>query len=202
MIALPATMESLAPILSLHRWSGERIGVMSKKEHQDQEHFLDKRARLDAMRYPELDGSNSIFDKTTGEYVSLSWEQHKRLKLGFFQTNILSQLRPGAVKLYDIILCCTGKKQNTRVGNKKLSRLSQLSEDMIGKTKYSYLNELEYWHLIGRYLKPNRWDRKKKDRTIVCSRWDGAREKLLEEGKITKEGIVGPNPFSGLKKKK
>jgi len=44
-------------------------------------------------------------------------------------------------------------------------------------------------------LKPNKWDRRKKDRTIVVLRWDTAREKLLEEGKITKEGIAGPNPF-------
>ena len=154
-----------------------------KKEYQDQEHFLDKRARLDSMEYPELDGSDT------------TWEQHKRIKLGFFHANILSQLRPGAVKLYVIILCCTNRKQSTYVGNPKLSRLSQLSEWSIGKTKYSYLNELEYWHLIRRDLKPNRWDRKKKDRTIVCLKWDTAREKLLEEGKITKEGIAGPNPF-------
>ncbi|GAJ20020.1 unnamed protein product, partial [marine sediment metagenome] len=115
---------------------------MSKKEHQDQEHFLDKRARLDANKYPELDGSDA------------TWEQHKRIKLGFFQANILSQLRPCAVKLYDIILCCTNKRQNTYVRNPKLSRLSQLSEVYIGKKKDSYLNELEYWHLIKRYLKP------------------------------------------------
>jgi len=161
---------------------------MSKKNHKEQEHFLDKRARLDSMEYPELDESNTV------------WEQHKRIKLGFYHANILSQLRPCAVKLYDIILCCTNRKQSTYAGNPKLSRLSQLSEFSIGKTKYSYLNELEYWHLIERYLKPNRWDRKKKDRIIVCLRWDTAREKLLEEGKITKEGIAEPNPFSGLKK--
>ncbi|MBA7514246.1 hypothetical protein ES705_06271 [subsurface metagenome] len=161
---------------------------MKKKEYRDQEHFLDKNSRLDSTEYPEL------------------WEQHKRIKLGFFHTNILSQLRPGAVKLYDIILCCTNRKQSTYAGNPQLSRLSQLSEYSIGKTKNSYLNELEYWHLIRRDLKPNRWNKGKKDRTIdrtiVCLRWDTAEEKLLEEGKITKEGIAGPNPFSGLKKKR
>ena len=157
---------------------------MKKKEYQDQEHFLDKNSRLDSMEYPEL------------------WEQHKRIKLGFFHANILSQLRPSAVKLYDIILCCTNKKQRTYVRNPELSRLSQLSVWSIGKTKDSYLAELEYWHLIERSSEPNRWDRRKKDRTIVCLRWDTAREKLLEEGKITKEGIAGPNPFSGLKKKR
>jgi hypothetical protein len=155
-----------------------------KKKYQDKEHFLDKNSRLDSMEYPEL------------------WEQHKRIKFGFFHANIISQLRPGAVKLYDIILYCTNKRQSTYAGNPKLSRLSQLSEVYIGKKKDSYLNELEYWHLIKRDLKPNRWDRRKKDRTIVCLRWDTAREKLLEEGKITKEGIAGPNPFSGLKKKR
>ena len=157
---------------------------MKEKEYQGQEHFLDKNSKLDSMEYPEL------------------WEQHKRIKFGFFHTNIISQLRPGAVKLYDIILYCTNKRQSTYAGNKKLSRLSQLSEVYIGKKKDSYLNELEYWHLIKRDLKPNRWDRRKKDRTIVCLRWDTAREKLLEEGKITKEGIARPNPFSGLKKKR
>ncbi|MBA7543964.1 hypothetical protein ES705_36308 [subsurface metagenome] len=155
-----------------------------KKKYQDKEHFLDKNSRLDSTEYPEL------------------WEQHKRIKFGFFHTNIISQLRPGAVKLYDIILYCTNKKQSTYAGNPKLSRLSQLSELSIGKKKYSYLNELEYWHLIERYLEPNRWDRRKKDRTIIVLRWDTARERLLEEGKITKEGIAGPNPFSGLKKKR
>jgi len=163
---------------------------MKKKNYKDQEHFLDKKSRLDSMEYPELDESNTV------------WEQHKRIKLGFYHANILSQLRPCAVKLYDIILCCTNRKQITYAGNPKLSRLSQLSEVYIGKKKNSYLNELEYWHLIKRYLKPNRWDRRKKDRTIVCLRWDTAREILLEEGKITKEGIAGPNPFSGLKKKR
>ncbi len=157
---------------------------MKEKEYQGQEHFLDKNSRLDSMEYPEL------------------WEQHKRIKFGFFHANIISQLRPGAVKLYDIILYCTNKRQSTYAGNPKLSRLSQLSEVYIGKKKDSYLNELEYWHLIKRDLKPNRWDRRKKDRTIVCLRWDTAREKLLEEGKITKEGIARPNPFSGLKKKR
>lgn len=160
-----------------------------KKEYQDQEHFLDKNSRLDSMEYPELDGSDTV------------WEQHKRIKLGFFHSNIISQLRPCAVKLYDIILYCTNRKQNTYAGNKKLSRLSGISEWSIGKTKYSYLNELEYWHLIERYLRPNRWDRKKKDRTIVVLRWDKAREKLLEEGKITKKDIAEPNPFLDLKKK-
>ncbi|MBA7523447.1 hypothetical protein ES705_15574 [subsurface metagenome] len=165
---------------------------MKKKNYKDQEHFLDKKARLDAMEYPELDGSDTV------------WEQHKRIKLGFFHTNILSQLRPGAVKLYNIILCCTNKRQSTYVGNPKLSKLSQLSELSIGKTKDSYLNELEYWHLIRRITKPNRWNKGKRttDRTIVCLRWGTAREILLEEGKITKEGIAGPNPFSGLKKKR
>ncbi|MBA7551234.1 hypothetical protein ES705_43770 [subsurface metagenome] len=157
---------------------------MKEKEYQGQEHFLDKNSRLDSMEYPEL------------------WEQHKRIKFGFFHANIISQLRPCTVKLYDIILYCTNKRQSTYAGNKKLSRLSQLSEVYIGKKKDSYLNELEYWHLIKRDLKPNRWDRRKKDRTIVCLRWDTAREKLLEEGKITKEGIARPNPFSGLKKKR
>ena len=166
-------------------WPGKKgFCYMKKKKYQDKEHFLDKKLRLDSTEYPEL------------------WEQHKRIKFGFFHTNIISQLRPGAVKLYDIILYCTNKKQSTYAGNPKLSRLSQLSELSIGKKKYSYLNELEYWHLIERDLKPNRWDRRKKDRTIVCLRWDTAREKLLEEGKITKEGIAGPNPFSGLKKKR
>jgi len=163
---------------------------MKKKNYKEQEHFLDKNSRLDSMEYPELDESDTI------------WEQHKRIKFGFFHTNIISQLRPCAVKLYDIILYCTNKKQNTYIRNPKLSRLSQLSESMIGKTKNSYLNELEYWHLIKRYLKPNQWDRRKKDRTIVCLRWNTAREFLLEEGKITKEGIAGPNPFSGLRKKR
>ncbi|MBA7564028.1 hypothetical protein ES695_03295 [Candidatus Atribacteria bacterium 1244-E10-H5-B2] len=162
---------------------------MKKKKYQDEEHFLDKNSRLDSMKYPELDGSDTV------------WEQHKRIKLGFFHANILSQLRPRAVKLYDVILCCTNRKQSTYAGNKKLSELSQLSELRIGKKKYSYLNELEYWHLIKRYLKPNRWDKRKKDRTIVVLRWDTAREKLLGEGKITKEGIARPNPFSGLPKK-
>ena len=37
---------------------------MDKKEYQDQEHFLDKNSRLDSMEYPELDGSNAVFDKT------------------------------------------------------------------------------------------------------------------------------------------
>ncbi|MBA7623224.1 hypothetical protein ES703_30617 [subsurface metagenome] len=160
-----------------------------KKKYQDQEHFLDKNSRLDSMEYPELDGSDTV------------WEQHKRIKLGFFHANIISQLRPCAVKLYDIILYCTNRKQSTYAGNPKLSRLSAISEDWIGKKKNSYLNELEYWHLIKRYLKPNRWDRRKKDRTIVVLRWDRAREKLLEEGKITKEGIAGPNPFLGPSKK-
>jgi len=163
---------------------------MKKKKYQDKEHFLDKKLRLDSTEYPELDGSNTV------------WEQHKRIKFGFFHTNIISQLRPGAVKLYNIILYCTNKRQSTYAGNPKLSRLSQLSEVYIGKKKDSYLNELEYWHLIKRDLKPNRWDRRKKDRTIVCLRWDTAREKLLKEGKITKEGIAGPNPFSGLEKKR
>jgi len=157
---------------------------MKKKKYKDQEHFLDKNPRLDFTEYPEL------------------WEQHKRIKFGFFHANITSQLRPRAVKLYDIILYCTNKKQITYARNPKLSKLSGISEDWIGKKKDSYLNELEYWHLIYRHLKPNRWDRRKKDRTIVCLRWDTAREKLLEEGKITKEGIAGPNPFSGLKKKR
>lgn len=168
---------------------------MDKKEYQDQEHFLDKNSRLDSMEYPELDGSDTVFDKTEEKYLSKPWEQHKRIKLGFFHANIISQLRPCAVKLYDIILYCTGRTQSTYAKNPKLSKLSQISEWSIGKTKYSYLNELEYWHLIKRYLKPNRWDRKKKDRTIICLRWDKARDLLLKEGKITKEGIAEPNPF-------
>jgi len=167
---------------------------VNRKNYKYQEHFLDKNSRLDSKEYPELDGSDT------------AWEQHKRIKFGFFHTNIISQLRPGAVKLYDIILYCTNKRQSTYAGNPKLSRLSQLSEYSIGKTKNSYLNELEYWHLIRRDLKPNRWNKGNKDRTtdrtIVCLSWATAKEKLLEEGKITKEGIAGPNPFFGLKKKR
>jgi hypothetical protein len=157
---------------------------MKKKNYKDQEHFLDKNSRLDSTEYPEL------------------WEQHKRIKFGFFHANITSQLRSRAVKLYDIILYCTNKRQSTYARNPKLSKLSGISEDWIGKKKKSYLNELEYWHLIKRSSEPNRWDRRKKDRTIVCLRWDTAEKILLEEGKITKEGIVGPNPFAGLKKKR
>ena len=174
---------------------------MDKKEYKEQENFLDKNARLDSIEYPELNGSDVIFSKEEEKFISLPQEQCKLIKLGFFQANILSQLRPRAVKLFNIILCCTGRKQSTYAGNKKLSRLSAISEVSIGKKKYSYLNELEYWHLIKRYIKPNRWNHKKKDRTIVVLRWDTARDLLLKEGKITKEGIAGPNPFLGLSKK-
>lgn len=135
-----------------------------------QEHFLDKRARLDAIEYPEFNGSDVIFDKIKGEFVQLLTEQHKRIKLGFYHANILSQLRPKALKLLVIILCCTGKEQSTYADNKKLSRLSEISEDWIGKKKNSYLNELEYWHLIKRHLKPNWWNQKKKSRAITVLR--------------------------------
>lgn len=171
---------------------------MKKKKYQDQENFLDKKSRLDSMKYPELNESDVIFDKAKNEFVKLLTEQHKRIKLGFYHSNIISQLRPRALKLFIIILCCTGREQSTYAGNKKLSRLSGISEVYIGKKKDSYLNELEYWHLIEKHLKPNRWNPKKKSRTITILRWDTARELLLKEGKIIKAGksyIAKPNPF-------
>ncbi|GAI84168.1 unnamed protein product [marine sediment metagenome] len=42
-----------------------------KKNSKDQEHFLDKNSRLDSMEYPELDGSDTV------------WEQHKQRLLFF-----------------------------------------------------------------------------------------------------------------------
>jgi len=97
-----------------------------------------------------------------------------------------------------IILFCSGRKNTTYATNEKLSKISGLSEDWIGKKKKSYLNELEYWHLIETHLKPNRWNPKKKSRSIVIRRWDEARELLIKEKKIAQEDgkwITSSNPF-------
>ncbi len=163
------------------------------------EHIFDKRARLEAINHPELNGSDEVFDKDSEVYIKLPIEQHKRIKLGFYKANIFSQLRPTASHLYLIISCCTGRNQSTYVTNEKLSELTGLSVNIIGKKKDSLLNELEYWHIITRhYLPPKAWERKKKKRVIVVQRWDTARDLLLKENKIIqKQGgyIARPNPY-------
>ena len=162
------------------------------------EHNFDKRARIEAIEYPELNGSDEVFDKDTEIFISKPIEQHKRIKLGFYQANIISQLRANASHLYIIILYNTGRNQSTYITNEKLSKYSGLSVNIIGKKKNSLLNELEYWHLIERHYIPNPWNREKKSRVIVVLRWDTARELLLKENKIIKvdNGYrASPNPY-------
>jgi hypothetical protein len=171
-----------------------------EKYKDDIEHSFDKRSRMEAIKYPELNGSDYVFDEIKGEFVNKP-EQHKRIKYGFYQLNIISQLRPKALKLYMIILFNTDKWQKTYIKNDTLSQVSGLSINIISKRKNSLLNELEYWHLIERRELPNpRYNKNnpKKNRCITVHRWDTAKELLIKEGKIIKiEGkyVTRPNPF-------
>lgn len=185
--------------------------TIKKEEWQELEHSFDKRSRIEAMKYPDLNGSDEVFDKELCEFVKLPTEQHKRIKLGFYHANIISQLRPKASHLYMIILFNTDKWQKTYIKNNKLSQLSGLSirEISMGydhKTNNSLLNELEYWHLIERKNMPNpkysdRTDRKKfkRNRCITVHRWDKALELLKKDGKVivdeNGEVTARPNPF-------
>jgi hypothetical protein len=177
------------------------MGVLMENYKGDIEHSFDKRSRIEAINYPELNGSDEVFDSQKKEFIKLPPEQHKRIKYGFYQTNIISQLRPKATHLYNIILFNTDKYQKTYIKNETLSQLSGLSINIISKRKNSLLNELEYWHLIERRELPNpRYDKNnpKKNRCITVYRWDTAKELLIKEGKIIKiEGkyIARPNPF-------
>jgi hypothetical protein len=152
-------------------------------EEKSYEHSYDKRSRIEAIEYPELNGSDEIYDKGLGEFVKLPTEQHKRIKLGFYHANIYSLLRPKAVKLYDIILFNTDKWQKTYIGNDKLSKYTGLSIEEISKRKSSLLNELEYYHLIHRHYTPHSRD-KRKSRCIIVHRWDKAFELLKRDKRI------------------
>jgi hypothetical protein len=150
----------------------------------DYEHSFDKRARIEAIKYPEQNGSDEVFDKTIGEFIKLPPEQYKRIKSGFYHANIYYLLRPKAVKLYDIILFNTDRWQKTYISNDKLSKYSGLTIDEISKRKTSLLNELEYYHLIHRHYAPNPRNPKKKNRCIVIHRWDKAFELLKRDKRI------------------
>jgi len=162
---------------------------------------------MESIKYPELNGSDEVFDKELSEFIKLPVEQHKRVKYGFYQANIISQLRPKALKLYMIILFNTDRKQKTYIKNISLSKLSGLTVREISKgydkKKNSLLNELEYWHLIERRNLPNpKYSKKenfRKNRCIVVHRWDKALELLKKDGKVIvyEDGKVRarPNPF-------
>jgi hypothetical protein len=177
--------------------------VVINNKYQDLEHSLDKRSRIEAMKDPDLNGADEVYDKDLCEFVRLPTEQHKRIKLGFYHANILSQLRPKASHLYIIILCNTDKWQKTYILNEKLSILSGLSVREISKgydnKKNSLLNELEYWHLIERRKLPNPKYPKKQNRCITVHRWDKALELLKKDGKVIVDEngkiTTRPNPF-------
>ncbi|MCC7574564.1 hypothetical protein KO361_03145 [Candidatus Woesearchaeota archaeon] len=156
---------------------------IKKDEYPELEHPYDKRSRIEAIKYPERNGSDEIFDNELCEFVKLPTEQHKRIKYGFYQANIYSLLRPKAVKLYDIILFNTDKWQKTYIGNDKLSKYSGLSIEDISKRSNSLLNELEYYHLIHRHYTPHSRD-KRKSRCIIIHRWDKAFELLKRDKRI------------------
>jgi len=160
--------------------------VVINNKYQDLEHSLDKRSRIEAMKDPDLNGADEVYDKDLCEFV-----------------NILSQLRPKASHLYIIILCNTDKWQKTYILNEKLSILSGLSVREISKgydnKKNSLLNELEYWHLIERRKLPNPKYPKKQNRCITVHRWDKALELLKKDGKVIVDEngkiTTRPNPF-------
>jgi hypothetical protein len=181
------------------------MGVLMENYKGDIEHSFDKRSRIEAIKYPELNGSDEVFDSQKKEFIKLPPEQHKRIKYGFYQANIISQLRPKATHLYIIILLNTDKYQKTYIQNETLSQLSGLSIREISKGNKgndSLLNELEYWHLIERRELPNpkyKKNKPRKNRCITVHRWDTAKKLLLKEGKMTQiEGkyIINANPYN------
>ncbi|MDD3859784.1 MAG: hypothetical protein PHW83_06260 [Bacteroidales bacterium] len=157
------------------------------------EHPFHKRAKNNAKSNPEINGGNSRYDKTLGEFVDLAAEPFLLLKAGFYTSGIISRLTSNAVKVLVVITGMTDNEyRTTEVKNNEIFKNAGVSEST-GKLA---IRELKYYHLIETHYIPG-GSRKHRKRNIVLSRWDTALKKLKKENKViilgNNEIIAGPN---------
>jgi len=172
---------------------------MNKKEYWERINKEDKEL---AIKYPEINGGNEIFNKNGEVILTLKPEQTLRYPMGFIHSGIIRELSSNAVKVFNIIISISNRKyRNTTALNEMIGRLSGIS---LKTLKYIF-KELKFYHLIHIHYLPG-GSRKNRKRKITLSRWDTALSLLIKEKKVVvgldnKVTFLIPNPHKKRYKK-